>query len=59
MHIIVSSDMLLFFYLGACGGELACSTCHVKVSPEYFKILPEKEEEEDDMLDLAAGVTAL
>lgn len=42
---------------GACGGQLACSTCHVTVSEELFKKLPEKVEEEDDMLDLAWGLT--
>jgi len=42
---------------GACGGELACSTCHVVFSPELFAKLPEKKEEEDDMLDLAWGLT--
>lgn len=42
---------------GACGGELACSTCHVKMSKELFDQLPAKQVEEDDMLDLAWGVT--
>jgi ferredoxin len=42
---------------GACGGELACSTCHVVVSDDLFKKLPPKLEEEDDMLDLAWGLT--
>ena len=48
---------MLWYFEGACGGELACSTCHVRLEPEYFKLLPKKEEEEEDMLDLAAGVT--
>ena len=43
---------------GACGGELACSTCHVIVSKKLFDILPPKKEEEDDMLDLAWGLKA-
>ena len=43
---------------GACGGELACSTCHVVVSEQLFNILPKKKEEEDDMLDLAWGLKA-
>jgi ferredoxin len=42
---------------GACGGELACSTCHVILSQELYDSLPEKEEEEEDMLDLAFGLT--
>lgn len=41
---------------GACGGELACSTCHVVVKKELFDLLPKKKEEEDDMLDLAWGL---
>lgn len=42
---------------GACGGELACSTCHVILSKELFDKLPPKTEEEEDMLDLAWGLT--
>lgn len=42
---------------GACGGELACSTCHVVVSKELFSKLEPKKEEEEDMLDLAWGLT--
>ena len=42
---------------GACGGSLACSTCHVIVNEDDFKKLPEASEEEEDMLDLAFGLT--
>jgi len=42
---------------GACGGELACSTCHVICSKELYGKLPAKKPEEDDMLDLAYGLT--
>ncbi|XP_046845521.1 adrenodoxin-like protein 1, mitochondrial [Xenia sp. Carnegie-2017] len=38
---------------GACEASLACSTCHVYVKQEYFDILPETEEAEEDMLDMA------
>lgn len=47
---------------GACGGSLACATCHVYVHPDWWdKVLPTnnggKEEsisdDENDMLDLA------
>ncbi len=41
----------------ACGGELACSTCHVVLDQALYDQLPLKKEEEDDMLDLAAGLT--
>lgn len=43
---------------GACEGSLACSTCHVIVSPEDYERLPEATEDEEDMLDLAFGLTA-
>ncbi|MBV6632290.1 MAG: ferredoxin family 2Fe-2S iron-sulfur cluster binding protein [Alphaproteobacteria bacterium] len=42
---------------GACGGSLACATCHVIVENEWFGKLKEIEEEEEDMLDLAFGLT--
>lgn len=42
---------------GACGGELACSTCHLIFDQEVFDTLPEKSDEEDDMLDLAFELT--
>ncbi|OWK32502.1 2Fe-2S iron-sulfur cluster-binding protein [Sphingomonas mucosissima] len=38
---------------GTCEGQMACATCHVIVSPEYFGLLPAVAEEEEDMLDLA------
>ncbi len=41
---------------GTCEGQMACSTCHVIVSDDDFGKLPEAEEMEEDMLDLAAGV---
>jgi len=42
---------------GACEGSLACSTCHVVVGDEWFDKLGEATEEEEDMLDLAFGLT--
>ena len=42
---------------GACEGSLACSTCHVIVAPEWFDKLKTAEEGEEDMLDLAFGLT--
>ncbi len=41
---------------GTCEGQMACSTCHVIVAPEWFDRLPPASEEEEDMLDLATGV---
>ncbi len=40
----------------ACGGVLACSTCHVKVRQGAQSCNPASEPE-NDMLDLAPGVT--
>ena len=42
---------------GACEGSLACSTCHVVIDPEWYEILKEASEDEEDMLDLAFGLT--
>eukprot|EP00898_Chlorokybus_atmophyticus_P000784 jgi/Chlat1/1706/Chrsp127S01936 len=43
---------------GACEGSLACSTCHVIVEDqEYYDKMPEPTDEENDMLDLAFGLT--
>lgn len=42
---------------GACGGSCACSTCHVIVDPDYYDAIPEPEDDENDMLDLAYGLT--
>jgi 2Fe-2S ferredoxin len=44
---------------GACGGSLACATCHVYIHPDWVeKTLPEdgKSMEEEDMLDLAFDI---
>jgi len=40
----------------ACGGVCACSTCHVVIR-EGFESCQEATEEEEDMLDLAPGLT--
>lgn len=42
---------------GTCEGQMACSTCHVIIDPEWFPRLPKAREEEEDMLDLAACAT--
>lgn len=45
---------------GACGGSLACATCHVYIHPEWWeKCLPDdgaRTPEEEDMLDLAFDI---
>ncbi|KMZ58584.1 2Fe-2S ferredoxin [Zostera marina] len=43
---------------GACEGSLACSTCHVIVMDiEHYNKLEDPTDEENDMLDLAFGLT--
>jgi len=42
---------------GACEGSLACSTCHVVIDPDWYDALQEASEDEEDMLDLAFGLT--
>lgn len=43
---------------GACGGSCACSTCHVIVeSDDMYEKIPEPDDDENDMLDLAFGLT--
>ena len=42
---------------GACEGSLACSTCHVIVEGDWYDLLPDASEDEEDMLDLAFGLT--
>ncbi|MFT4027776.1 MAG: 2Fe-2S iron-sulfur cluster-binding protein [Novosphingobium sp.] len=41
---------------GTCEGQMACSTCHVLVAEAWFALLPPASDDEEDMLDLAAGV---
>ena len=42
---------------GACEGSLACSTCHVIVDPDWYDLLKEASEDEEDMLDLAFNLS--
>ncbi|CAL5219544.1 g1396 [Coccomyxa viridis] len=43
---------------GACEGSLACSTCHIVIEdPELYAKLEEPNDDENDMLDLAYGLT--
>jgi ferredoxin len=40
---------------GTCEGAMACSTCHVHIVGGDLAALPPPTEEEEDMLDFAAG----
>ncbi|KAL8998906.1 MAG: hypothetical protein Q9169_002125 [Polycauliona sp. 2 TL-2023] len=55
MDIAQSEDLEME---GACGGSCACSTCHVIVeNPDKYDAMPEPSDDENDMLDLAFGLT--
>jgi ferredoxin len=44
---------------GACEGVCACSTCHlIFLDPKMYDSLPPPTEAEEDMLDMAFGLTA-
>lgn len=38
---------------GACGGSMACATCHMHVPDDWFDRLPPPTGEEEDILDFA------
>ncbi|KAF8995269.1 2Fe-2S ferredoxin-type domain-containing protein [Cyathus striatus] len=42
---------------GACEGSIACSTCHIILPPHIYNALPEADDDENDMLDMAFGLT--
>lgn len=42
---------------GACESSMACSTCHVILEEGVFDRLEEACEDEEDMLDMAFGLT--
>jgi ferredoxin len=43
--------------LGACEGSIACSTCHVILPAEFYDLIDEPGDDENDMLDMAFGLT--
>jgi len=55
--IFVLTTRVSFPPSGACEGSVACSTCHVILPPEHYDLLPEPEDDENDMLDMAFGLT--
>jgi len=42
---------------GVCEGCMACSTCHIVVEVEWYNKLNPPSEDEEDILDLAFGLT--
>mmetsp|Transcript_3094 Transcript_3094/g.4427 ORF Transcript_3094/g.4427 Transcript_3094/m.4427 type:complete len:211 (+) Transcript_3094:158-790(+) len=54
LYDLVEEGTMLSEYLEcACAGKMMCSTCHVYVDEEAFKVLGPPSEEEMDMVDLA------
>ena len=43
---------------GACEGNMACATCHLVVKGSWYGRLLPPSDDEEDMLDLAYGLTA-
>ena len=54
MHVAHQNEIDLE---GACEGVCACSTCHGIFPRNVFDQLPEASEDEEDMLDMAPGLT--
>ena len=54
MEVAIDNDIDIE---AACEGSLACATCHMVVEPEWYDKLDPPSEEEEDMLDLAFGLT--
>ena len=42
---------------GTCGGSISCCTCHVVIDQDWFSVVGEPNPDEEDMLDLAVGLT--
>jgi 2Fe-2S ferredoxin len=41
--------------IGECGGNASCATCHVWVREEFFSLVGEPHDMEDDLLDMGAA----
>lgn len=47
----------MMMIIGACESSMACSTCHVILEEKVFDMLEPACDEEEDMLDMAFGLT--
>lgn len=54
MEVAIDNDVDIE---AACEGSLACATCHMVVDPDWYDKLDAPSDEEEDMLDLAFGLT--
>ncbi|XP_036600136.1 adrenodoxin, mitochondrial [Trichosurus vulpecula] len=56
LDVVVNNNLDIDGF-GACEGTLACSTCHLVFEDHIFEKLEAVTDEENDMLDLAFGLT--
>ncbi|XP_043851098.1 adrenodoxin, mitochondrial [Dromiciops gliroides] len=56
LDVVVNNNLDIDGF-GACEGTLACSTCHLVFEDHIFEKLEAITDEENDMLDLAFGLT--
>ena len=54
MEVAIENDVDIE---AACEGSLACATCHMVLDPDWYAKLDPPSEDEEDMLDLAFGLT--
>ena len=54
MEVAIDNDVDIE---AACEGSLACATCHMVVDAGWYDKLDPPSDEEEDMLDLAFGLT--
>ena len=51
--MVVVAMIIILMHITVC----ACSTCHLILPSDLYHQLPEPSEDEDDMLDMAFGLT--
>jgi len=54
MEVAIDNDVDIE---AACEGSLACATCHMVLDADWYEKLDPPSEDEEDMLDLAFGLT--
>lgn len=42
--------------IAECGGACSCATCHVYVDPDWFDVVGEPDDVEEDMLDMVDDI---
>ena len=54
VHLLISRRST---HTAACEKSIACSTCHVILDSDVYDVLEEPSDDENDMLDMAFGLT--